>query len=366
MVPNDVDVLTKMQRVAAGYHIDLTFTPIHTAVSHTYDWRTVTTLPTPAAAILLNGRPIVYTHNVYAAQGVLSDVKQALLPRGLTKKNNSKYVGHISIVEQFTSVVNVLDELSAVRYILNPNSDELAARSESVTSLLGLQGPLLVSGTHGVVRKPLLQLATETTVTKTVSVPYNTKFVSDNHLGYGSVRVIEHGRSGLARETVQQRYVNGELVNQTVVIKDILQQPVSEVARRGTNDGIASGPWQWPTIVYDITSPFGARDLDGVNGFHPGVDIGCPVGTPIYATNNGIVEDAGWNDGGYGIWVRISNGNGEESIFGHLSSVAVQSGQMVGKGMLIGYSGETGFATGPHLHYEVRLNGTPVNPSPYM
>ncbi len=366
MVPNRPTILTKMHQIADGYNLDLTLSPIHTSVPANYDWQSVAMLPTSATAIVLDGRPILYTNNLDSAHAVLADVKQALLPQGIQNQHSVQFVGKVSVVSSVVSVANILDEMAAVRYILYPKPNELAARSETSVSLLNPQRPGLTITPKSLVETPLLQLATEATVATIVKVPYDIQYINDNQMGVGSVRVVAHGRSGFAREVLKQHFVNGKLVTQTVITKHVVLSPYAEVAHRGTNNGMASGAWQWPSAMYDITSPFGARNLDGVNGFHPGVDIGCPVGTPVYATNNGRAEEAGWSSGGYGIWVKINNGDGIETVFGHLSSVAIQGGQMISKGELIGYSGETGFATGPHLHYEVRMGGTAINPIPYM
>jgi murein DD-endopeptidase MepM/ murein hydrolase activator NlpD len=366
MVPNNPDILQKMQRVADGYHTNITLAPVHTTVSSSYDWRNVTTLPTSASAITLNGRPIVYTKDAKTAQKVLDEVKKALLPDNVKGNgaHDAQFVGHVSITSRVVSIASILDQVAAERYILNPNPDQMAARMGTVNSLLGMKGPKVSQISNEKAAKPLLQLSTEATITKTVRLPYHTKFVKDSHLGKGSVRVVTHGRSGVARETVKQEFVNGKLVGETVINKDVVKTPVTEIAHRGTNDGVASGSWSWPTSMHDVTSPFGPRSLGG--GFHPGEDIGCPIGTPVYATNNGIVEDAGWNSGGYGNWVKINNGNGIESVFGHMSRVVAHAGERVSQGTLIGYSGDTGFVTGPHLHYEIRIYGRAVNPSPYM
>ncbi len=363
MVPNQSDVVQKIQRIANGYDINLSLIPVNTIVSSTYNWRKVATLPMTASAIMLNGRPIVYTKDENTAKAVLTDVKVALLPDNVKSNSNAQFEGQVSIESKIVSVADILDEVAAKRYILNPSQSSLAARSGSVRELLGIAGPAVTQVSDKRKAQPLLKLSTETTVTKTVSLPYHTKYLKDNQLGIGSVRVVTHGRSGLARETVKEQYVNGKLVGESVVKKDVVKEPVTEVAHKGTNDGVASGSWGWPTTMYDITSPFGPRSL---GGFHPGEDIGCPIGTPVFATNNGTVEDAGWNSGGYGNWVKINNGNGVETVFGHMSRVVAHSGERVSKGTLIGYSGDTGFATGPHLHYEVRIDGRAVNPSPYM
>ena len=122
-------------------------------------------------------------------------------------------------------------------------------------------------------------------------------------------------------------------------------------------------PSIWPTTGV-ITSPYGLRW--GGTDFHPGVDIANDMGTPIVATADGVVEYAGWNSGGYGNMVDINHGNGILTRYGHASQVVVSTGQQIKRGQLIAYMGSTGFSTGPHVHYEVHVNGNRVNPISYL
>lgn len=112
-----------------------------------------------------------------------------------------------------------------------------------------------------------------------------------------------------------------------------------------------------------ITSPFGMRyhPVIGRYKLHTGVDIACPIGTPVHAAGSGVVIIAGWYNA-YGHAVLIDHGGGVTTLYGHQSRVIVRSGQSVSKGQVIGYSGNSGMSTGPHCHFEVRKHGRPVNP----
>ena len=118
-----------------------------------------------------------------------------------------------------------------------------------------------------------------------------------------------------------------------------------------------------PLSNYTITSYFGTRDtgIDGASTFHNGVDLGAPYGTPIYASEDGQVTFAG-SSSGYGLLVKISHGGGVETRYGHCSTLLVKSGQYVEKGDIIALVGSTGVSSGNHVHFEVRINGTPVDP----
>ncbi|MHB1950647.1 MAG: M23 family metallopeptidase [Acidiferrobacteraceae bacterium] len=126
-------------------------------------------------------------------------------------------------------------------------------------------------------------------------------------------------------------------------------------------------PTGWPVRGGWVSSPFGPRidPFTGHPSFHPGIDIADAMGTPIHAMAAGIVTYAG-ADGGYGMLVRIADGNGRTTYYGHTSRIFVSVGQLVHKGERIALVGSTGRSTGPHLHFEVRQNGDPVNPAPYL
>ena len=116
--------------------------------------------------------------------------------------------------------------------------------------------------------------------------------------------------------------------------------------------------------IIRFSSPFGYRihPIFRVIKFHTGIDLTARTGTPVYATGNGLIIRADYSSGGYGNMVIISHGFGYETYYAHLSKILVKPGQKVKRGDLIGLVGNTGRSTAPHLHYEVRLNGKPVNP----
>lgn len=119
----------------------------------------------------------------------------------------------------------------------------------------------------------------------------------------------------------------------------------------------------WP-VRGPITSPFGWRYLFGRRDFHEGIDIGVPTGTPVHAAMSGTVVGAGW-DGPFGIAVRVRAGD-MLTLYAHNSRVVVHAGESVRAGQLLSYSGMTGNATGPHVHFGVYINSVPVNPMRYL
>lgn len=125
-------------------------------------------------------------------------------------------------------------------------------------------------------------------------------------------------------------------------------------------------PSLWP-VDGRLLSPFGGRSdpFSGEGAMHTGVDLTASMGTPVRAAADGIVAFAEWS-GQYGQLVIVEHGNGMQTYYAHLSRFEVISGQEIRRGDLVGKSGSTGKSTAPHLHYEVRIGGTPVNPYPYL
>jgi murein DD-endopeptidase MepM/ murein hydrolase activator NlpD len=134
-------------------------------------------------------------------------------------------------------------------------------------------------------------------------------------------------------------------------------------------DGVIAIPSDKPVKTnVSFTSGFGVRadPFHAGAAMHPGIDLAGAYGTPIYATADGTVLRAGWNSGGYGNMVELDHGRGIVTRYGHMSAVLVHAGDHVTRGQQIGRMGSTGRSTGNHLHYEVRIDGKPVNPIPFM
>jgi murein DD-endopeptidase MepM/ murein hydrolase activator NlpD len=130
---------------------------------------------------------------------------------------------------------------------------------------------------------------------------------------------------------------------------------------------VGAQPSMWP-VQGLITGPFGKRSdpFSEEGAFHKGVDISVPSGTPVHVTADGMVMQAEFVTGGYGRLVVVDHGGGIQTYYAHLSRIYVHAGQEVRRGDLVGAAGSTGRVTAPHLHYEVRVGGTPMNPRRYL
>ncbi len=122
-----------------------------------------------------------------------------------------------------------------------------------------------------------------------------------------------------------------------------------------------------PTVG-EISSPFGWRinPVTGKRQLHKGIDIAAPTGAPILAASDGIVSDAGWDDGGYGNFVELRHLDGSLTLYAHTNRVLVAKGQQVSQGQIIAEVGSTGRSTGPHLHFEVHIDKKAVDPTPFI
>lgn len=185
--------------------------------------------------------------------------------------------------------------------------------------------------------------------------------VSRGEIDRGSKELDNSGQGGYdyAVSPMDVLEVQNELMEKRIAYKkENLGNMLNQLSGRDGN------PCLWPTEGGEISSYFGFR-IDPFGGsygdYHPGLDIANTYGAPIYAAAGGTVEMAQWN-GGYGQYVSIAHENGMETAYGHMSAIAVVSGQTVRRGEVIGYVGSTGASTGPHVHFEVKENGEVVNP----
>lgn len=167
-----------------------------------------------------------------------------------------------------------------------------------------------------------------------------------------------------ATEKQSERKID-ELEAESATVTNMLRQMESS-GQVNNSGGGASGAYMWPCRG-EITSYFGWRThpIFGTTKYHSGMDIAVDYGTPIHATNSGTVVYSGWL-GGYGNCVMIDHGSGLVSLYGHNQSLTVSEGQYVGRGTVIAYAGSTGYSTGPHCHFEMRLHGEVTEPLNYL
>ncbi len=222
-----------------------------------------------------------------------------------------------------------------------------------------------------------IQLSTDIVYTREIAYDITTEYDESQPSSYEKIKT--EGENGEEEVTVRTVYVDGVQTDayetDSVVIKEAVDEVVvkgSDSSSEGTSSSstsssssYGSGSFIWPVpYTHNITSEFGMR----WGRLHGGIDIadGGVYGQSIVAADSGTVILAGNQGDGYGNYVIIDHGNGYKTLYGHMSSVAAYTGQQVSQGEVIGYVGSTGNSTGPHLHFEIRVNDVQTDPLGYV
>ena len=266
-------------------------------------------------------------------------------------------------VEQSTYVVKKGDTFNAIAYSLDMWPYELSVLNPDViVDKIWVDQELIIQEAV-----PYLSVQNFTEETYEQEVPSPVEYIETASLYVGETKVKEQGEDGLERVNAKVTYVNGVEVEREIITSETLKEPTTTYAYMGTTPRpvtASNGYFIWP-VRGTITSNFGGRTLWGSYDFHLGLDIACRTGTGIKAADGGTVIKAGWS-GSYGNLVAIRHDNGYVTYYAHNSSILVSVGQKVYQGQIIARAGMTGNASGPHCHFEVRINGTSVNPRNYL
>ena len=267
-------------------------------------------------------------------------------------------------VEEALYTVKTGDTFSGIADFYGLSIDELSALNPDLANI-----NLLMIDQQLVVQRAVPRLS----VTATIEVSYDqvipspVEYVETPNLYIGTTQLMQQGEDGLARIDAQVIYLNGVETSREILESTTLKEATTTYTYTGTTPRpvtASTGYYIWP-VSGPISSLFGGRYIWGVYDFHLGLDIAVPSGTTIKAADGGTVVTAGWS-GSYGILVVIRHDNGTLTYYGHNSSVLVGVGQKVYQGQPIAVSGATGNVTGPHCHFEIRVNGTCVNPLNYL
>ncbi|MCL1848345.1 MAG: M23 family metallopeptidase [Clostridiales bacterium] len=256
----------------------------------------------------------------------------------------------------------------------NMSVDELKLINGAVNNNLSVGQILRLN-----IPKPLLSVRTTVSLVDYEDIPYDTIYQNSSAINAGESNVLTAGAVGVRETAYQIAHINGFAVEKRLLAETVIAEPVDQViengtkaiappptfapsivASRGDPGDFAGGLLSWP-IRSQINSPFGNRS----RGFHSGIDLQAKTGDPVYSAGAGTVISASVF-AGYGNQVTIDHGEGLSTMYAHLSQINVKVGQIVGLQELVGLAGSTGRTTGPHLHFEVRINGSPVNPVNYL
>lgn len=300
---------------------------------------------------------ISYVQGLYNESSIW-DTEQLQKKLG-TKKEEAVYYT-VKAGDTLSGIAESFDIKTSTLISLNPDSEDVIYEGEK----------LLVSQEVNYVRIKVVK-----TVVSEEETDFNVVKTNNSNMYSGTTKVTQAGQTGLDRVTKLVTYVDGIQVSTEEINRETIRNPVDKKIDVGTKSTYVSGNYAysvtvkgsmvWPLVgCYTISSPFGYRN----GGFHSGIDIsnGRCYGNLVLAAASGTVTTASNSGNGYGNYIVINHGGGLVTLYGHLSSISVSVGQYVNAGDAIGRCGSSGRSTGPHLHFEVRVNGTAVNPAPYI
>lgn len=344
-----------------------------------------------AYKVLLDGQTWFYVDNKTAFEGLLEDYKNQV-NEGIDKTARNKKISfrqkiEISQVQNYGGKVCSLQEAKAKIHAKTSGAVQIEVKEGdtiwdiaeknhvTVEQLQKLNTQLdgemhIYPGDKLVIKaeKPVLDVVIVYEITASEEIPYQTEYISDANLYESQRQTVTAGVNGKQEVDYQITLENNLETGRKLLETRIITAPVNSkvkvgtkkaVSRSGSNFGVVNGS--------RISSLFGYRvhPITGEKIFHKGIDIAASQGSPVYAYANGTVIYAGWKSG-YGNFIAIDHGGGMVTHYGHLSAIYVSVGQRVAVRQKIGAVGSTGVSTGPHLHFEVLINGEYKNPQNYL
>ncbi|WP_462410060.1 peptidoglycan DD-metalloendopeptidase family protein [Neobacillus sp. Marseille-QA0830] len=359
-----------------------------------------------AAAIVIDGQPVVYLDNKETAEQVIQNLKLQYVPadqllelearkassdslpplqENQTRLLDVRFSKNVSVEDRKIAPESIMTSDEAIAYLQRGTLAEkkYAVQTgdaiESIAHQNGLKTSELLALNPGLTEDSLLQIGQEINVTALTpfvevvvdketnqreEIPFAQQTKEDASMDKGETKVEQQGQNGAKSVTYSISEQNGVAIKKEQTSEQMIQQPVDEVVVKGTKviPSRGEGSLAWPTVGGYVSSQMGFR----WGKKHKGIDIARPSSRTIKAADNGVVVSAGWDNGGYGNKVIIDHQNGMRTLYGHMESINVKPGQTVSKGASIGVMGATGDATGVHLHFEVTVNGSLVNPMTYL
>lgn len=290
-----------------------------------------------AFKFVLGKNNIGYIANKEEGKQILEKVADRYIDIGKIDKSDIVSISidtNSEYIEEKTSISNVLPTDEVVDKIIETDKDS---------------------------EEPLVKVEVKTKDTIMIDVEPSTIINSSEDLFIGESKV-DKGISGKNEVEEESTYINGKKINTEKISEKVVVKPIDTVIHTGMKNPIPSGiAFLSKPSRGSISSNFGARWGE----VHHGIDIASNVGDPIGAALDGVVKETSYNSV-YGNMIVVNHGGGIETIYGHCSKVLVKPGQKIKRGDVIGKVGTTGRSTGPHLHFELRVNGTAINPNKYI
>ena len=292
-----------------------------------------------------------------AAALVALDRQRAAFGRRVVEMYEAPQEGSLDVLFSATSFVDLTERWDDLRFVAAQDHRDVTARQATVARVAALREAIA---------ETVASLQADRDAQTQVASQLDALAAQRSNLLAGAT----HDRVAVVADVSTLEEISAQEEAQLEALIKAQEEALERERQQGQAPALTqpqTGEMQWP-LHGPITSPFGMR-LNPFGGgnteFHPGIDIGVDVGTTVAAAAAGRVIIAGWVSG-YGEYIAIDHGGGISTGYGHLSQFYVTVGQDVQRGQAIGASGNTGRSTGPHLIFEVRRNGTPVDPNPYL
>lgn len=337
-----------------------------------------------AWAVTINGNNVVAAATEAEANSILEGVKSHYLTEG-SEVLSASFVEAVAVTKAAINAADIMEVPDAVSMILTGTKEPKVYTVQGGDTLWdiaianGMTPAELESANPGFNPerlqigqqlnlfqiKPFVTVQTKEVVAASEKIDFKTIYENTNSLYKGEVKVKTPGVYGTKEIRTEVTKENGVVVASAQMDEVVTAQPQDQVALKGTKSiatFAGTGSLSSPVSKIEISSAFGASRG---GSRHTGVDLRNPKGTPIKAADDGVVTFAAYS-GTYGNLVKLSHGNGLETWYAHCNTMGVSVGQVVKKGEVIATVGITGRATGYHVHFEVRKNGTPQNPMNYL
>ena len=261
--------------------------------------------------------------------------------------------------KEFKYITSENETIASIAEKFNVSEETIREKNDIAGDTVAPYDTLII-----VFKESVLHFEFSKTIQEETEIPFATEEKANDSQYKSWSKVVREGVNGKESFTYEVKYDrNGKELSKTELEHIIISEPVSKIVEKGTKEEPEGFLWPVP-YTHNITSPYGPR----WGTIHKGIDIAAAgvLGTDIVAAESGVVEKASHGSTGYGNHVVIKHANGMSTLYGHAKELNVSAGQKVTKGQVIGKVGSTGDSTGPHLHFEIRINGTQVDPQKYL
>jgi len=332
--------------------------------------------------VKIDDNSLLSTVSETEASAILDGVKNSYKAKDSILLSAS-FKQNVTVTNEMAAMNLIMDSEAAVQLIVNGTVEpktyvvkagdtmwDIAAKTKMKTAELAAANPgfepdkLKIGQTLNLFeKKPYVTVLTKEKITENKAIEYKTVYENTAALYKGEVKVKSPGVLGSEATEMEVVKENGAWVSTKVLATKVISEPVTQVALKGTKSlstFTGTGNLNWP-VAGAISSSFGSRG----GGRHTGLDIRAPKGSPIRASDDGVVISTKY-DGAYGNLIKLDHGKGVQTWYAHCLEFNAAIGDIVRKGDIIAYVGNTGRSTGYHVHFEVRINGVPVNPRNYL